>query len=142
MSLNIEDVHKVARLARLAMTEQEARAAHIQLANIFGLIADMQAVDTKGITPMSHAQDLSQRLREDVVTENLATYNHIHLLRHEYIWHPFGWDWSALLFTEVHDKFQRAWQRAENFINMYREGLHLRAQKDKQFKERDMKPTE
>ena len=69
MSLNIEDVHKVARLARLAMTEQEAQAAHIQLANIFGLIADMQAVDTKGITPMSHAQDVSQRLREDVVTE-------------------------------------------------------------------------
>ena len=69
MSLSIEDVHKVARLARLAMTEQEAQAAHIQLANIFGLIADMQAVDTKGITPMSHAQDVSQRLREDVVTE-------------------------------------------------------------------------
>ena len=69
MSLSIEDVHKVARLARLAMTEHEAQAAHIQLANIFGLIADMQAVDTKGITPMSHAQDVSQRLREDVVTE-------------------------------------------------------------------------
>jgi len=30
----------------------------------------------------------------------------------------------------------------ENFINMYREGLQLRAQKNKQFKERYMKPTE
>ena len=69
MSLSIEDVSKVARLARLAMTEQEVQTAHIQLANIFGLIADMQAVDTKDITPMSHAQDVSQRLREDVVTE-------------------------------------------------------------------------
>lgn len=69
MPLSIEDVYKVARLARLAMTEQEAQTAHIQLANIFGLIADMQAVDTKGITPMSHAQDVSQRLREDAVTE-------------------------------------------------------------------------
>lgn len=69
MPLSIEDVYKIARLARLAMTEQEARTAHIQLANIFGLIADMQAVDTKGITPMSHAQDVSQRLREDAVTE-------------------------------------------------------------------------
>ncbi len=69
MSLSIEDVYKVARLARLAMTEQEARTAHMQLANIFGLIADMQAVDTKSIAPMSHAQDVSQRLREDVVTE-------------------------------------------------------------------------
>ncbi len=69
MSLSIDDVHKVARLARLAMTEQEARAAHARLTDIFGLIAEMQAVDTSGIEPMSHAQDVTQRLREDVVTE-------------------------------------------------------------------------
>ena len=69
MSLSITDVEKVARLARLAMTEQEMQAAQAQLSNIFGLIAEMQAVDTSGIEPMSHSQDLSQRLREDVVTE-------------------------------------------------------------------------
>lgn len=69
MSLTLEDVKKVARLARLAMTEQEAQAAHAQLANIFGLIEEMQAVDTSGIAPMSHAQDVTQRLREDKVTE-------------------------------------------------------------------------
>ncbi|HCI14553.1 MAG TPA: Asp-tRNA(Asn)/Glu-tRNA(Gln) amidotransferase GatCAB subunit C, partial [Gallionellaceae bacterium] len=40
-----------------------------QLSGIFALIAEMQAVDTRGIEPMSHAQDVSQRLREDVVTE-------------------------------------------------------------------------
>ena len=64
-----EDVRKVARLARLAMTEAEIESARAQLSGIFDLIAEMQAVDTTGITPMSHAQDLSQRLREDVVTE-------------------------------------------------------------------------
>ncbi|OGS98767.1 MAG: asparaginyl/glutamyl-tRNA amidotransferase subunit C [Gallionellales bacterium RBG_16_56_9] len=69
MSLTLEDVKKVARLARLAMTEQEAQAAHAQLTNIFGLIEEMQAVDTSGIAPMSHAQDVTQRLREDKVTE-------------------------------------------------------------------------
>ena len=69
MSLNITDVEKVARLARLAMTAQEMQAAQAQLSNIFGLIAEMQAVDTSGIAPMSHSQDLSQRLRDDVVTE-------------------------------------------------------------------------
>jgi aspartyl-tRNA(Asn)/glutamyl-tRNA(Gln) amidotransferase subunit C len=63
------DVRKVARLARLAMSETEIEAARVQLSGIFDLIAEMQAVDTKGITPMSHAQELSQRLREDVVTE-------------------------------------------------------------------------
>ena len=69
MSLNIADVEKVARLARLAMTTEEMQTAQAQLSNIFGLIAEMQAVDTGGIAPMSHSQDLSQRLREDVVTE-------------------------------------------------------------------------
>ncbi|MDO8925963.1 MAG: Asp-tRNA(Asn)/Glu-tRNA(Gln) amidotransferase subunit GatC [Sideroxyarcus sp.] len=69
MSLSLADVEKVARLARLAMNDQELQAAQVQLNNIFGLIAEMQAVDTKGVEPMSHSQDLAQRLREDVVTE-------------------------------------------------------------------------
>ncbi|MEW6563755.1 MAG: Asp-tRNA(Asn)/Glu-tRNA(Gln) amidotransferase subunit GatC [Pseudomonadota bacterium] len=69
MSLSTDDVKKVARLARLAMTDAEVDAAQAQLNGIFGLIADMQAVNTDGIEPMSHAQDLSQRLRDDVVTE-------------------------------------------------------------------------
>jgi aspartyl-tRNA(Asn)/glutamyl-tRNA(Gln) amidotransferase subunit C len=69
MSLSLADVEKVARLARLAMNDQELLAAQAQLNNIFGLIAEMQAVDTKGIAPMSHAQDVAQRLREDKVTE-------------------------------------------------------------------------
>jgi aspartyl-tRNA(Asn)/glutamyl-tRNA(Gln) amidotransferase subunit C len=69
MLLTNADVRKVARLARLAMNETEIEAARTQLSGIFNLIAEMQAVDTKGIEPMSHAQDVSQRLREDVVTE-------------------------------------------------------------------------
>jgi aspartyl-tRNA(Asn)/glutamyl-tRNA(Gln) amidotransferase subunit C len=69
MSLNLADVEKVARLARLAMNDQELQAAQSQLNDIFVLIAEMQAVDTAGIKPMSHAQDVAQRLREDKVTE-------------------------------------------------------------------------
>lgn len=63
------DVRKVARLARLAMSEAEIETARAQLSGIFALIEEMQAVDTTGIAPMSHAQDVSQRLREDAVTE-------------------------------------------------------------------------
>jgi aspartyl-tRNA(Asn)/glutamyl-tRNA(Gln) amidotransferase subunit C len=70
MSLSTDDVKKVARLARLAMTEQEMHTAHAQLHNIFELIAEMQAVDTSGIEPMAHAQELGQRLREDVVSDD------------------------------------------------------------------------
>jgi aspartyl-tRNA(Asn)/glutamyl-tRNA(Gln) amidotransferase subunit C len=70
MSLSLADVEKVARLARLAMDQQELHAAQSQLNSIFGLIAEMQAVDTEGVAPMSHSQDVAQRLREDQVTEN------------------------------------------------------------------------
>lgn len=69
MSLSPQDVEKVARLARLAMTPAEIETARVQLNGIFGLIAEMQAVDTSGVEPMSHSQELTQRLREDVVTE-------------------------------------------------------------------------
>jgi aspartyl-tRNA(Asn)/glutamyl-tRNA(Gln) amidotransferase subunit C len=69
MSLSTDDVKKVASLARLAMSDAEVETAHSQLSGIFDLIAEMQAVDTAGIEPMSHAQDVTQRLREDEVTE-------------------------------------------------------------------------
>jgi len=69
MSLSTDDVKKVASLARLAMSEAEIQSAHAQLSGIFDLIAEMQAVDTSGVEPMSHAQDITQRLREDKVTE-------------------------------------------------------------------------
>jgi len=70
MSLSTLDVEKIARLARLAMDENEVEAARLQLSGIFGLIAEMQAVDTDGVEPMSHSQDLAQRLREDVITDS------------------------------------------------------------------------
>lgn len=69
MSLSADDIRKVASLARLATTDAEIHAAHAQLSGIFGLIAEMQAVDTNGVAPMPHAQDITQRLREDRVTE-------------------------------------------------------------------------
>ena len=69
MPLSADDIKKVASLARLAMSEGEINAAHAQLTGIFGLIAEMQAVDTSGVEPMSHGQDVIQRLREDKVTE-------------------------------------------------------------------------
>jgi len=70
MSLSTLDVEKIARLARLAMDENGVEAARLQLSGIFGLIAEMQAVDTDGVEPMSHSQDLAQRLREDVITDS------------------------------------------------------------------------
>lgn len=70
MSLTPQDVLHIARLARLRVSAEEAETAQTQLNSIFGLIEQMQAVNTQGIEPMSHALDVAQRLREDRVTES------------------------------------------------------------------------
>jgi aspartyl-tRNA(Asn)/glutamyl-tRNA(Gln) amidotransferase subunit C len=69
MSLTLEQVQRIAHLARIEISETEARTTQSHLNGIFQLIEQMQAVDTKGIEPMAHAQDLAQRLRADAVTE-------------------------------------------------------------------------
>ncbi|HEV7930124.1 MAG TPA: Asp-tRNA(Asn)/Glu-tRNA(Gln) amidotransferase subunit GatC [Nitrosospira sp.] len=69
MSLSLDDVKRVASLARIEIGEEEAATALGQLSSIFSLIQQMQAVDTTAMSPMSHAQDVTQRLRPDVVTE-------------------------------------------------------------------------
>ena len=69
MSLNLADVKRIAHLARIAVEEDEMPGYLQQLSNILGLVEEMQAVDTTGIEPMAHAQDVVLRLRDDVVTE-------------------------------------------------------------------------
>ena len=69
MALSIEDIKKVAHLARLEISDADASATLTKLSGILRLIEQMQAVDTTGIVPMSHSQDLSQRLRDDIVTK-------------------------------------------------------------------------
>ena len=69
MSLSLEQVQRIAHLARIEVSAAEAEATLSRLNGIFQLIEAMQAVDTRGVEPMAHAQDLSQRLREDAVSE-------------------------------------------------------------------------
>jgi aspartyl-tRNA(Asn)/glutamyl-tRNA(Gln) amidotransferase subunit C len=70
MALTLDDVTRVARLARIAVTPAETAATRAQLAGIFEFIEGMQAVDVSGIEPMAHARDVTQRLRADVITES------------------------------------------------------------------------
>jgi aspartyl-tRNA(Asn)/glutamyl-tRNA(Gln) amidotransferase subunit C len=69
MSLTIEEIRRIAALARIELGEADAEGTRRKLDGIFGLIEQMQAVDTRGVEPMSHPQELAQRLREDVATE-------------------------------------------------------------------------
>jgi len=70
MSLTLEQVQRIAHLARIEISDSEALSTQGHLNGIFQLIEQMQAVDTRGVEPMAHAQDLSQRLRQDKVSED------------------------------------------------------------------------
>ena len=73
MSLSLEQVRHIARLARIELGAEETPALMARLNRVLGLIEQLQAVDTRGIEPMAHALDarraVSQRLRADAVTE-------------------------------------------------------------------------
>ncbi len=70
MSINVDEVKKIAHLARLRLDEQELEAYANSLSRILGLIEQMNAVDTTGVEPMAHPLDVNLRLRDDVVTES------------------------------------------------------------------------
>jgi aspartyl-tRNA(Asn)/glutamyl-tRNA(Gln) amidotransferase subunit C len=69
MSLSLDDVRRIAHLARIEITETQAQATLAQLNNIFAMIEQMQKVPTEDVEPMSHPLGGNQRLRDDVVTE-------------------------------------------------------------------------
>ncbi|HIF17730.1 MAG TPA: Asp-tRNA(Asn)/Glu-tRNA(Gln) amidotransferase subunit GatC [Cycloclasticus sp.] len=69
MSIQSEDVLKIAHLARLGIQQEQVEAYTSDLSNIMKLVEQMNQVDTAGIEPMAHPLDQSQRLRSDVVTE-------------------------------------------------------------------------
>jgi aspartyl-tRNA(Asn)/glutamyl-tRNA(Gln) amidotransferase subunit C len=69
MALTLADVQRIAHLARIEITADAAAEVHRKLESIFAMINELNAVDTTGITPMAHAQDVVLPLREDRVTE-------------------------------------------------------------------------
>ncbi|HJU71008.1 MAG TPA: Asp-tRNA(Asn)/Glu-tRNA(Gln) amidotransferase subunit GatC [Paucimonas sp.] len=74
MSLVLTDVKRLAHLAQLDLTDDQAAKTLDQLNGFFALVEQMKSVDTTGIEPLNHPiaafhSDLALRLRDDVVTE-------------------------------------------------------------------------
>lgn len=69
MSLGSEDVKKIAHLARLAIDESDIDAYAKNLSSILDLVEQMNNVETAGVLPMAHPQDIAQRLRDDEALE-------------------------------------------------------------------------
>lgn len=69
MALDPAEVEKIAHLARLRIQPDQVDSYARNLNEILGLVDEMNAVDTTGVDPVAHPLDMSQRLREDQVTE-------------------------------------------------------------------------
>ena len=63
-----KDVEHVARLTRLALTDAELERMREQLNSILAHLDTLRAVPTEGVEPTSHAVDLVNVMRDDVVT--------------------------------------------------------------------------
>ena len=69
MSLDPATVRRIARLARIAVSEAEIAPLQQQLNGILGWIEMLGEVDVEGVQPLTGASPIALRLREDVVTD-------------------------------------------------------------------------
>ncbi|MBF0256259.1 MAG: Asp-tRNA(Asn)/Glu-tRNA(Gln) amidotransferase subunit GatC [Gammaproteobacteria bacterium] len=69
MSLDSSDIAKIAHLARIAVTPEEAAELGGSLSGILDFVEQMAAVDTSDLSPMAHPLHMAQRLRADAVSE-------------------------------------------------------------------------
>ncbi|MDT8425092.1 MAG: Asp-tRNA(Asn)/Glu-tRNA(Gln) amidotransferase subunit GatC [Methyloprofundus sp.] len=69
MSLTVDDVNKIAYLARLGIDAQDTESYAKDLTGMLELVAQMSAVNTDDVMPMAHPLDQTQRLRPDLVSE-------------------------------------------------------------------------
>jgi aspartyl-tRNA(Asn)/glutamyl-tRNA(Gln) amidotransferase subunit C len=69
MSVDAATVRHIARLARIAVSDDEVAALAPELSNILGWIEQLQEVDVGGVEPMTAVIPNRLRLRDDVVTE-------------------------------------------------------------------------
>lgn len=65
MSITIEQIQHIAKLARLEITEDEATSYHTQLSAILDFFQSLQEIDTENIPPATGGLDIHNVLRSD-----------------------------------------------------------------------------
>jgi aspartyl-tRNA(Asn)/glutamyl-tRNA(Gln) amidotransferase subunit C len=72
MSITLDEVRHVARLARLELDEEEILTFQLELDALLGHFADIQSVDVSGIVPKSHAVSVQNVWADDIPWTSLA----------------------------------------------------------------------
>ena len=71
MSVTVKDVEYVAALARLSLTDAEKEKYALQLNDILAYVEQLNRIDTTNVEPLSQVIDLTNVMRDDVVTPSL-----------------------------------------------------------------------
>ncbi|MGP6173391.1 Asp-tRNA(Asn)/Glu-tRNA(Gln) amidotransferase subunit GatC [Corynebacterium sp. A21] len=67
-----DEVAHLAKLSRLALSEEELKEFATQIDGIIGYVSDVQKVDAQGVAPMSHPHAIQTAMREDVEEKTLT----------------------------------------------------------------------
>lgn len=69
MSVDLETVKRVARLARIAVDDESARTLQGDLNAILGFVEQLNEVDIDGVEPMTSVVEMKMKMRTDIVTD-------------------------------------------------------------------------
>ncbi|MDQ2635071.1 MAG: Asp-tRNA(Asn)/Glu-tRNA(Gln) amidotransferase subunit GatC [Pseudomonadota bacterium] len=69
MSVDIATVKRVARLARIAVSDEDAERMTGELNTILGFVEQLNEVDVSGVGPMTSVIPMEMKKRQDVVTD-------------------------------------------------------------------------
>lgn len=69
MSVDKETVRRIARLARLAVDEDQVAAMETELNALLSWVAQLSEVDVEGVPPMTSVVEQRLKMREDVITD-------------------------------------------------------------------------
>lgn len=69
MSVDLATIKRVAKLARIALTDEEAPKMVIELNGILGFVEQLSEVNIDGVEPMTSVMPMAMKKREDIVTD-------------------------------------------------------------------------
>lgn len=69
MSVDLATVKRVARLARIAVSEEDAERMAGELNTILGFVEQLNEVDVAGVEPMTSVTPMAMKKRQDIVTD-------------------------------------------------------------------------
>ncbi len=69
MSVDLATIKRVAKLARIALTDDEAPKMVVELNGILGFVEQLSEVNIDGIEPMTSVMPMAMKKREDIVTD-------------------------------------------------------------------------